>query len=157
MKKNKSAIIIVIVIVIVLIVLFALPRINNPDRETVKSWKENDVNCLPSHTNAAQHIHPELRIVVDGRDETLPVNTGIVRSCMAEIHIHDASGTIHVESVLASKTFTLNQFFNVWGKTLEREGFTLEMTVDDVPNSEFDNLVFRDKQKIELKYTKING
>src|SRR3989344_1791290 len=116
MNKNKSTIIVVIVIVIVLVVLFALPRLGDSNRETVKRWKESGVNCLSNHANAALHIHPELKIIVDGREAIVPANIGIVRTCMAEIHTHDATGTIHIESVLSGKTFTLAQFFTVWGE-----------------------------------------
>lgn len=154
MNKNKSAIVIVIVIVIVLVVLFAIPRFSDPTRAQVKAWKEEGINCLPSHQNASLHIHPILQIIIDGRPEVILANLGIVRSCMAEIHTHDGSGTLHVESVLATKTFTLDQFFKVWGKTLERDGFSLEMTVDGLASQELGNLILRDGQQIILKYTK---
>ena len=154
MSKNKSAVVIVIVVIIVLVILFAWPRFSDPTRAQVKAWEEADVNCLPSHQNASLHIHPVLQILVDGTPETIPANVGIVRSCMAEVHTHDATGTIHVESILAGKEFTLNQLFTVWDKTLERPGFALEMTVDDTPSEELGNLILRDRQQIILKYTK---
>ncbi len=152
MNKNKSAVVIIIVIVILLIILFAWPRFSDSTRAQVKVWQEAGVECLPSHQNASLHIHPALQIIVDGTPEGILANVGIVRSCMAEIHTHDASGTIHVESILAGKEFTLNQLFTVWDKTLERPGFTLEMTVDGLPSQELGNLMLRDRQQIILNY-----
>lgn len=154
MNKNKSIWIFGVVIVLVLIFLFALPRFNNPNREDLKRWKAADIDCLPAHTNANLHIHPELEIIVDGVQENISANLGIVRSCMAEIHTHDASGVIHVESVSSGKTFTLSQFFLAWDKPLEREGSNLEMTVDGAENRELGDLILKDKQKIILTYTK---
>ena len=152
MNKNKSAIIFIVVIIAALGILFALPRLGDPNREIVKTWRAAGIDCLPSHANANLHIHPTLEIEVSGRRETIPANLGIVRGCMAEVHIHDISGTIHLESVSAGKTFTLGQFFAISGKSLERPGFRLEMTVDGSANAQLGNLILKDKQKIVLKY-----
>ena len=157
MKKNKSAIVITIIIVVVLIGLFAIPKLTDPNRDLVKRWRVAGVDCLPSHTNATQHIHPRLKIFVDEEPEVIPANIGIVRSCMAEVHTHDASGTIHLESVLAGKTFKLNDFFTVWNKELSRPGFDLEMEVDGLPSEELGNLILKDGQEIILRYTEVNG
>ena len=156
MNKNKSRAIWIIIVVIILIVLFMLPRWTDGSRQVVGGWHDVDVDCLPSHQNAALHIHPSLRITVDGVPEVLPANIGIARSCMAEVHTHDVTGTIHIESVAAGKTFTLEQFFAVWGKTIEREGYDMAMTVDGAPNAELGNLQLRDHQQIELTYKTVN-
>ena len=152
MNKNKSGWIIGLVIVVVLIALFMLPRWSDPTRAIAKAWNDAGIDCLPSHTNANQHIHPEIKILVDGKPELISANIGIVRSCMAEVHTHEADGIIHVESVSAGKTFTLSQFFAAWGKSLERDGFKLAMTVDGAPTEELGNLVLKDKHKIVLNY-----
>lgn len=152
MQKNKSAWIVGGVIAAVLIVLFAWPKINNPNRAIVKRWRALSVDCLPAHTNANQHIHPKLEIIVDGKPELIPANIGIVQSCMAELHVHAPDGIIHVESVSSGKKFTLNQFLAVWGKELERPGFALEMAVDGAPSQEFGDLILKDGQQTVLKY-----
>ena len=91
--------------------------------------------------------------MVDGVDELVPANIGIVRICLAELHTHDASGEIHVESTRAGHEFTFSQFLTVYGKAIERPGYTLQMTVDGVPNTELGALPFKDKQNIVLTYT----
>ena len=45
----------------------------------------------------------------------------------------------------------------VWGQPLQRDGYTLEMTVDGQPNTDFGNLVLKDKQEIVLNYSKITS
>jgi hypothetical protein len=38
-------------------------------------------------------------------------------ACDYEMHTHDGSGVVHVEGPVP-KTFTLGQFFSLWGQTL---------------------------------------
>lgn len=153
MNKNNKVLIGAVVIGAVLIVLFAWPKINNPNRPRVNTWHDIGVDCLPSHQNASLHIHPQLSVIVDGKPETIPANVGIVKDCMAEVHTHDANNIIHIESVLAEKTFTLSQFMSIYEKPIERPGYTLQMTVDEVPSAELGNLVMKDKLLIVLTYT----
>lgn len=116
-------------------------------------WNDTDIACLPNgHTNIALHFHPELVISVDGTKEQIPANIGSISACMAEVHTHDATGKIHIEAVRAGRTYTLNDFFRVWGRDIERTGYTVVMTVDGQPNQESGNLVLKDGQKIELVY-----
>src|SRR3989338_8008390 len=107
MKKNNSVLVAGVLFFAVIIVLFAWPRLNNPNRATIAVWKDSDVDCLPSHQNAVLHIHTGLRIFTDGKAEVIPANIGIVGGCMAELHTHEQDGVIHIESVNSGKTFTL--------------------------------------------------
>ena len=154
MSKNKVRTLTVGIVIVILIALFMLPRWSDKTRAQVAVWDDAGVGCLPSHQNANLHIHPLLTITVDERSEGIPANVGIVRSCMAETHTHDAGGTVHIESVVAGKTFTLGQFFTIWGKSLEREGYDLMMAVDGVPSAEFGNAVMKDGQTMELAYVR---
>ncbi|HZR93372.1 MAG TPA: hypothetical protein VFA44_13305 [Gaiellaceae bacterium] len=67
------------------------------------------------------HTHQHLDIVV-GRT-LLPVPAGIGIDAhgafITELHTHDTSGIIHVESPVR-RTFTLGQFFDVWGLRFTR-------------------------------------
>src|SRR3989338_1923756 len=126
---NKSKYIWVVIGLAVLAGLFMWPKLNDPNKDVKKAWATANVNCLPSHQNASLHIHQQLEILVDGQAEILPAEIGIVRGCMAELHTHDASGTIHLESVTAGKKFKLGDFFAVWRKPYEREGYKVAMTV----------------------------
>ena len=69
----------------------------------------------------AVHIHPRLRVLVDGDEVEVPTDIGIsyVEQAMAALHTHDTEGTIHVESPVV-RNFTLGQFFDTWGVRLTR-------------------------------------
>ncbi len=134
--------------------LFAWPIINDKTRPLVKAWNDAGVGCLSGHQNASQHIHQQVTITVDGKPETLVGEIGIVRSCMAESHVHSGENNlIHVESADPNKKITLGQFFVVYGKPLVRDGYNLEVIVNDKPVADPANLVLEDKQVIEIKYT----
>lgn len=145
----------IVSIIIVLGALFAWPQINNPDKDKIARWEGLGVECLTNgHNNPAQHIHPQLQIIVNGQKQIIPKDIGIVKSCMAEIHTHDDAGEIHIESIYAGKQFSLQQFMDVWGESLEKDGYDLEMIVDGLPSVELGNLILLDKQQIILDYTK---
>jgi hypothetical protein len=64
------------------------------------------------------HIHQHLDLYVNGKKVTLPALIGIYdNSYITEVHVHDNSGVIHVESPV-QKTFTLGQLFGEWGVKL---------------------------------------
>jgi hypothetical protein len=67
----------------------------------------------------ALHTHQHLDLYVDGRRITVPAGIGIEesQSFISPLHTHDESGVIHVESPDV-RTFTLGQFFAVWGLRL---------------------------------------
>ncbi|MDV3293120.1 MAG: hypothetical protein LYZ70_02510 [Nitrososphaerales archaeon] len=67
----------------------------------------------------AEHVHPYLRIVIDGQNVTIPGDVGILGggSCLEPIHTHDASGILHIEPSAAGTQFTLNDFFQIWKST----------------------------------------
>jgi hypothetical protein len=67
----------------------------------------------------ALHIHEHLDLYVNGRHVTVPALVGIDEEAgfLTELHTHDASGIIHVESPV-QRAFTLGQFFCEWGVKL---------------------------------------
>lgn len=109
----------------------------------------------------ALHIHPHLTIVINGRPLTIPPDIGITaRGVTGPVHTHDDSGKIHVESEVA-RTFYLKDFFAAWGRTFNRRNLIghrvdarhqITMTVNGVPNTEFENLVLRDGDRIVVSY-----
>jgi hypothetical protein len=66
------------------------------------------------------HIHQHLDLFADGRRVTVPANIGIDPSAafLAALHTHDNTGIVHVESPVAA-SYTLGQFFAVWGLRLD--------------------------------------
>jgi hypothetical protein len=71
----------------------------------------DNVNCL---ANEDYHIHSHLSIIKDGALLAIPAHIGL-SGCAYEMHTHDNSGIIHVETA-AYRRFTLGQFFAVWGQ-----------------------------------------
>ena len=64
------------------------------------------------------HIHQHLDLYVNGKKVQLPPFVGINdNSYITEVHVHDTSGVIHIESP-TKKTFTLGQLFGEWGVKL---------------------------------------
>ncbi|NHZ66500.1 hypothetical protein [Massilia genomosp. 1] len=79
------------------------------------------VNCLVS---GKFHHHVLLSIYKDGKRLGFPDGVGRVHAgCYHayEMHVHDASGVVHMESDVA-KTFKLSQWFSLWGLGLSRTG-----------------------------------
>ncbi|MEK7191986.1 MAG: hypothetical protein AAB646_00520 [Patescibacteria group bacterium] len=134
--------------------LFLWPQIYNPYGEIINKYKKAGLECMSGHARAIQHFHPHLTILVDNKEEGMPANLGIVSNCMGEIHTHDATGTLHVESSSADKVFYFKQFFGIYDKPMEREGYSLTMAVDGQPSQELGELVLKDKQEIVLEYKK---
>lgn len=77
--------------------------------------------ALPAEGNVL-HIHQHLDIFIGGRKVPVPAGIGIAAddSFIAPLHTHDATGIIHVESDIR-RTFTLGQFFDVWGVRLDAD------------------------------------
>jgi hypothetical protein len=153
LNNNKWTIVGVIMLVIVLGLLFAWPKMNNADNPLTEQWLAMGIDCLTGgHGPTASHIHPHLQMLINGRQQTISSDIGILRGCMAEMHTHDASGKIHVESVTTGKVFTLGQFFAIWEEKIEKDGYKLEATVDGKINTDASNLILINGQQIILNY-----
>jgi hypothetical protein len=68
---------------------------------------------------AAVHIHAHLDVYVGGKRVIVPALVGIdvVNQFITELHTHDTSGVLHIESPTV-RTFTLGEFFGEWGVKL---------------------------------------
>ena len=64
------------------------------------------------------HIHVHLQVVVRGSARQVPGGIGI-GTCFMWLHTHAADGIVHVESPV-ERTYTLGQFFDIWGQPLDR-------------------------------------
>jgi hypothetical protein len=80
----------------------------------------------------AEHTHARLTIFVNGHSERVPYGVGIADpqlqpgiglpfvvsgACFSWLHTHTTDGIIHTEAPI-QKTFTLGNFFDVWGQPL---------------------------------------
>lgn len=78
--------------------------------------------CLPTMPDE-YHVHTHLSIFLNGEALAIPGNVGIhdqgagLPNCFYQIHTHDSSGKLHIEAEEAG-TFTLGQFFAIWGQSL---------------------------------------
>jgi hypothetical protein len=67
--------------------------------------------------NENYHIHALLSVYQDGVRLALPESIGRGTGCAYEMHTHDGSGVMHIETDVF-KVFTLGQFFALWGQPL---------------------------------------
>lgn len=69
------------------------------------------------------HVHTHVSFFLNGDQLAMPSRIGNVSprpgsSCYYPLHTHDRTGRVHVEAE-APGTFTLGQFFAIWGQPLE--------------------------------------
>lgn len=72
-----------------------------------------------SMEGAVLHIHQHLQLFDRGRVVEVPAQIGIpgASNCLYWLHTHANDGIVHVESPI-KRTFTLGQFFDIWGQEL---------------------------------------
>lgn len=78
------------------------------------------VSC-DSQEGQRVHIHQHLVILNHGKPVPIPENVGQVpmKRCLYWIHTHTPDGIIHIEAP-QDRSFTLGDFFNIWGQPLTR-------------------------------------
>ena len=123
--------------------------------------------CITDAT-VIYHIHPFLKIVINGNSLTIPDDTGITPTCVHPVHTHQSYGDpahpeyakIHVESPVA-QPYKLGDFFHVWGQRFSSSQLLtyyadsthpISMTVDGVASSAYGNLGLADGQLIVITY-----
>lgn len=112
------------------------------------------------------HWHPEIALYVKGQKQEIP-QVGLTNMDMSRLHamhkrmqgqhMHEGpneQGTIHpkFEGLVRKSDITLGQFFKKWGKSILTLGTDLKMKVNGKENTEYENYVMQDKDKIELRY-----
>ncbi len=106
------------------------------------------------------HIHPHLKISINGQEERIPKDIGIKPLCMNSLHTHDDSGTLHVESP-EKRDFTLSDFFAVWNKIFNKdqilgykvdEKYLIRETVNGKEVQTYENTILIDKDEIIIYY-----
>lgn len=135
--------------------LLVFVRSQKEESEFALFWPGTEVACLPSgHQNLAQHIHPAMMVTVNGMTEVIPANVGYSGDCMAELHTHDADGVIHIETVTPTRSFTARDFFTVWARPYDRDGFTRTLRV----NGEVvqDDYLLKDLDEVSVEYLSVD-
>jgi hypothetical protein len=152
MEKKTLAILGGIIILVVVLLVIG----NKQANPIIVSEDGTEIPCLPNgHQQVATHIHPILTLTVDGEEEIIPGNIGIDGYCMREVHTHDTTGTIHIETAKAGVVYTLTDFFTVWGQNVEREGYAYEIVQDGEMKESVEDVVLIDHSVIELIYTSL--
>ena len=86
-----------------------------PDR--LEPLKLNDLTT----EGQVLHIHQHLDVFVNGKRQPVPASIGVYDDqFLTELHTHDPSGIIHVESP-TKRRFDLGQFFGAWGVRLNAD------------------------------------
>lgn len=153
MKQYKISIGVGILVVIVILLVIGTRQTNAP----VISETGTEIPCLPNgHQQVAVHIHPILTIISDGQAEAIPANIGIEGACMREVHTHDTNGKIHIETAEFGVTYTLADFFAVWGQSVEREGYSVEILQDGEIQESTESVILADHSEIVIRYSKEN-
>ena len=150
-KGNTTVIVTVVGILVVIAGLLSLSYFNNGTPSTLRDTSE--LPCLLPNIDLAMHIHLKLHIIVDDKEEIIPANIGLTDNCHKPLHTHETDNELHVESQTI-RDYTLGEFMSVWGKSIERDGYSVAMTIDDNPSAELGAHIFRDKEKIVLDYKK---
>lgn len=108
------------------------------------------------------HWHPELSIVIKGQKQEISANVGL-GAVHQTFHTHDTSGVLHLEQqdLVTKKDILLGRFFKIWGKEFNRScifdscngsGGKVAMLVNGKENTEFENYLTKDQDKIEIRY-----
>jgi hypothetical protein len=114
----------------------ALPLPGAPDLAAAGAARHpvDGIQCL-GNEQLAFHIHAHLTVFDHGAVRSIPYGVGIEGpqtmstpqglfvgggSCFYSLHTHAADGIIHIESPVV-RTFTLGDFFDVWGQALGPE------------------------------------
>lgn len=118
-------------------------------------WPDTEIACVENHNPSGLHPQSHLTIIIDGETQTIPANIGAYQLCLAEIYTSDTSGVIHMESTEAGKTFTVQDFYNVWGTAMDVENYSRSATVNGEPTPDIASYVMQDGDAIVITYTSL--
>lgn len=110
-KKRKTMMIIIPIIIVVAVGGAAAALLYKPTPALAISG----VECHSSE-QLAYHHHAHLSVFVNGQEQQVPAQIGIVStpySCFYWLHTHTTDGIVHIESPTAA-TYTLGQFMDIW-------------------------------------------
>ncbi len=116
--------------------------------------------CVEHSQTLGMHIHPNVKIIINGQTQPIPANIGISSTCMMAIHTHDDSGKVHIEYPEV-RDFQIGDFFANWEQPFSKNQIldkksdathTITMTVDGKPSNEFEKLTMKDGQQIVIEY-----
>lgn len=111
------------------------PLLAQPASRPTLTKSVDGIKCEPQE-NVLFHIHAHLTVFAHGKARLIPYGIGIgpplrgqttkagafvsQGTCFSWLHTHVADGIIHIESPV-QKTYTLGEFFDVWGQPLRAD------------------------------------
>lgn len=146
---------------VVILAGIIIASMNDPKTKLANSFKGTDAEVV---SEQGMHIHPNISIMIDGQPQQIPTNLGISGvGPMGDIHTHDSTGEIHWEmnaGPVKKGNLKLVRLFETWGKPFSKDqildakadGKKITMLVNGQPNTEYENYVINDKDKIEIRY-----
>ena len=119
---------------------------------------------LPNLNEQIFHIHALVHVYVNGKPVTVPSDIGldIATNTFSPLHTHDTSGIVHMEAD-RTYSFTLGQFFAVWGVKFsngqvgpykDHDGEKLQVYLNGERVSDPVNLVMKEHDSISVGYGK---
>jgi hypothetical protein len=106
---------------------------------------------------SVNHYHVHIQLMVDGHDVPVPAQIGLdaATGVFSEVHTHDDTGVIHIESGNTSFRATLNDVFDMWGVYLSPKcigGYCggVQMWVNGTPSTALGALVLQSHMAITL-------
>jgi hypothetical protein len=162
-KKIRNWVIFLVVAGLVVFGGYWMFNSASDNTEACKNEPVTEIN-IGGHTNLAMHIHPSLRIMIDGEQRSIPGGIGLGSGLMRPIHTHDGSGEMHVEGP-CKRTFSLGEFFDVWGEEFSSECIfdncvasgKLKVTVNGEESGRFREIILEDKDSIVIEYTSLDN
>ena len=135
-RLRLAAFIVVPILLIALVALLVVthqgPSTSNTGLHPANGQVVDGMSCTTSE-QLVFHIHSYLEIYANGQPVTTPPGVGIVApagsgaaalgsngslACLYPLHVHETQpNIIHIESPI-QKTYTLGNFFDVWGQQL---------------------------------------
>lgn len=132
-----------VLVVLALASIFILPKPSG-----VVQSNDPDVIAV-----SGMHWHPQLTIYVKDKPVEIPQNVGI-GAVHQPMHTHDDLPIIHLEfpGIVKGQDIRLGRFFEIWGKDMRSFGENMRMTVNGEVNTEYENYMMRDSDRIELRF-----
>ncbi len=110
--------------------------------------------------NSVLRMEVSLRIVLLGNAVKIPARIGMAKGCTRPIYTKDLSGTIYIDSPVKYPV-ALRDFFAVWNEPFNKNqifsltasaNHPIDMTVNGLPNKDYENHVFQDGEQITITY-----
>lgn len=106
---------------------------------------------------SVNHYHVHIQMTVDGHDVPLPAQIGLDSSTgvFSEVHTHDDTGVVHIESGDTAFRADLGDVFDMWGVYLSPKcigGYCggVKMWVNGKPSTAYGKLVLQSHMAITL-------